>query len=224
MPSLSYASDEREMSISRTGDYLAGTNDKKLESVLLQVYNTITDVFNLREDSEQSRKEKMQTIFKLGTKNKEIPNIKVTQSHTNKLLARLIGKSTSVDNLSNNGSLKSHMQIPPASLEHNFGTNLKAKSLSTSEICKSLSPASSRHGSLLQLNGNFKTSRQTSINLTRGLENGSVSCHGSFESLNKKQKSETTSLINNVYLSSPSRDDAIYQCPYDADCSAKFKG
>lgn len=182
-------------------------------------------MFDLKEESEQSRKAKMQTIFKLQGKNKNVPDIKVTQSHTNKFLARLIGKSTSVENLSN-GCIKS-IPMLRFSLEHDFETsNLKTKSLSSSEIFKSVSPAPSRSGSFSRLNGNYKSFVGKLHSTKRETESIAGARYGSLESLERKLNDRGRLMSNNL-LSVPSTfatNDLVYQCPYDSKCSSKVKG
>ncbi|RZC41202.1 uncharacterized protein BDFB_000895 [Asbolus verrucosus] len=134
-----------------------------------QVYNALVDAFNLREEPIETRTAKMQQIFKIKNKNKNIPDIKITASHTNKFLARIVGKSTSVDNLADQ-----NLSI------NKF--NLMTKSLSTQEIFESESPVMSRTSSATRLSRNDKDKNHLSPNFRP------TSCHGSFESLHKKSE------------------------------------
>lgn len=188
----------------------------------MQVYNAITDVFDLREETEKNRKEKMQKIFKLKGKNKNVPDIKVTYSHTNKFLARLVGKSTSADNLSND-CVKSTPATFKFSLEHDFGNHLKTKSYSTSEIFKASSPSASRTGSFGNLNSNYKLSGSKFLRVKNiGQESErSASCHGSCEYLNRNTE-EDVSISNGLHQESLSSHS--YQCPYTINCSTVIKG
>ncbi|EFA11239.2 uncharacterized protein LOC662426 [Tribolium castaneum] len=127
-----------------------------------QVYNALVDAFNLREEPDDSRTAKMHQIFKMKTK-KNVPDIKVTPSHTTKFLARLVGKASSVDNLSGSAN------------DSDF--NLRTKSLSNQEIFDAGSPLVSRTNSVNRMSRNEKNQNYLNPNFR------SVSCHGSFESL-----------------------------------------
>lgn len=131
----------------------------------------------------------MQQLFKYKAKTKNVPNIKVTLAHTNNFLAKIVGKSNSVNNLSND-------QISTE-------CNLKIKSLSNQEIFQDdKSPALSRTSSVTRLSRNEKNK----IYLT---PNKSVSCHGSFESLN---------------CSSDLEEEILYHCPFALECNTLIKG
>ncbi|KAK4871562.1 hypothetical protein RN001_015686 [Aquatica leii] len=175
-----------------------------------QVYNTISDVFGLHDDTQQIQKTKMQSIFKLNAKKKNIPDIKITQSHTNKFLARIIGKSTSVDNLSNECD-KSPLTTRRV-LEDDFGNTLKAKSLSTSEIFKT-SPCNSRTSSFNNIDSN-KYAGKRFLNLDNGVESGPASYHGSIESMEQSLNVEVATL-NNVGV--------LYPCPYLDTCMTTIR-
>jgi hypothetical protein len=129
-----------------------------------QVYNALVDAFNLREEPVDARTAKMQTIFKTKNKNKNVPNIRVTPSHANKFLARIVGKSSSVDNLANPNENEFH---------------LRAKSLSTQDIFQTESPVVSRASSATRLGRNEKNRNLLNPDLR------SSSCHGSFELLHR---------------------------------------
>ena len=130
------------------------------------------DSFNLREEPADARNAKMQQIFKIKNKNKNVPEIKVTPSHANKFLARIVGKANSVDNLAN-------PKIENA-CEDGF---LRAKTLSTQEIFASESPGVSRANSISRLSRNDK-------NRFLDPEYRSASCHGSFETLHRESDEE----------------------------------
>ncbi|KAF5275362.1 hypothetical protein FQR65_LT04190 [Abscondita terminalis] len=174
-----------------------------------QVYHTISDVFELNGDSQQNQKTKIQSIFKLNAKKKNVPDIKVTQSPTNKFLAKIIGKSSSVDNLSND-----HKAAVTARhvLENNFGNTLKAKSLSTSEIFKT-SPCNSRTGSFHNINGTRYVDKRF-LNLENGDDSGPASYHGSTESMDQSLNLEVAATINVKVL---------YPCPYLDTCTTTIK-
>ncbi|KAK5639032.1 hypothetical protein RI129_011524 [Pyrocoelia pectoralis] len=171
-----------------------------------QIYNVVTDVFGLTGETQKDQKTKMQSFLKLTGKRKNVPDIKVTQTHTNKFLARLTGKSTSVDNLSNTSkhSASSVTQYP---FEEDFGNILKTKSLSTSEIFKLNGPCSSRANSFNNLN-NTKRLGKRFLNADKGSESSPTSLQGSIESLPQK-----------VVV-----DDVLYPCPYQDNCTALIKG
>ncbi|XP_044256882.1 uncharacterized protein LOC123006454 [Tribolium madens] len=135
-----------------------------------QVYNALVDAFNLREEPADSRTAKMHQIFRMKTK-KNVPDIKVTPSHTTKFLARLVGKASSVDNLTGNAN------------DSEF--NLRTKSLSNQEIFDTRSPLVSRTNSVNRMSRNEKNQNYLNPNFR------SVSCHGSFESLHNDNEDIT---------------------------------
>lgn len=157
----------------------------------------------------------MQQIFKLRGKNKKIPDIKVTQSQSTKLLTRLIGKSSSDDNLTSS-SMKTPSECSSAVDEFTC-SNLKTKSLSTNEICYAGSPAISRVSSVNKLDtGGGRVSKKY-----LHVENRPASYHGSFESLDRN-KSGTISGTSSSLVSIPSQfkteQYVHFQCPYELNC------
>lgn len=128
-----------------------------------QVYNAFTQAFNLKEDPKQTRTAKIQQIFKFPTKAKNVPDIKVTHYiQTNRLLSRILGKSSSDDNLASSSAFLTS--------EH------KTKSLSSNEINCAVSPVLSRASSNQRLKKNE--------NLL--YVNKSASLHASLESLDSE--------------------------------------
>ncbi|XP_059621152.1 uncharacterized protein LOC132264841 [Phlebotomus argentipes] len=91
-----------------------------------QVFNSLRDAFNLHDEVDGKLREKL-----FGVKSVKVPFMrtnshqKPTQSATQKLLAKLMGKATSLDNLSSGRLLLPLTENP---------VNLKTKSLSHSEI------------------------------------------------------------------------------------------
>ncbi|XP_017781014.1 PREDICTED: uncharacterized protein LOC108565865 [Nicrophorus vespilloides] len=160
-----------------------------------QVYNAFTDAFDLREDTHEARSAKMQQIFKIKSK-KAPPSIKITQAHTNKFLARLIGKASSVDNLSSK-----HPQAQQLLSDGQFASNMKAKSLSSSEIFNPDSSSIARTGSI------------NSIHRTHKPRPGSY--HGSFETLHVPDIS---------MISANPQEGILYHCPYEKYCTCLIKG
>lgn len=140
-----------------------------------QIYNAFTQAFNLKEEPEQKRTAKLQQIFKLPTKPKNVPDIKITQyTQTNRLLSRILGKSSSDDNLASSSSTK---EFPPK--QTFLSSELKAKSLSSNEINCTVSPVLSRASSTQRLkskNGNL-------LDVDK-----SESLHASFESLASEEE------------------------------------
>ncbi|XP_031335594.1 uncharacterized protein LOC116165359 isoform X2 [Photinus pyralis] len=170
-----------------------------------QIYNVITDVFCLSGETQKDQKFKMQSIFKLSGKRKDVPDIKVTQTHTNKFLARLIGKSTSVDNLSNDNN-RSASSVTEYPFEEHFVNNLKAKSLSTSEICKFYTSCTSRASSFNNLSTSKRLGKRF-LNAEKVSGSSPTSLQGSVESM----------------LAKVAGDDVLYPCPYTDNCTALIK-
>ncbi|KAJ8979894.1 hypothetical protein NQ317_017517 [Molorchus minor] len=141
---------------------------------------------------------KIHKIFKQKRKKTQVPDIKITQSNTNKFLAKIIGKSSSVDNLSIDNKFLSPtnaFQQEPA-----FDSlNLKRKSLSSNELFHSISPSVSRSSSVLRLNRN-KSENNSTIE-PNCLEQRPASCHGSFEFLGKKKKQRVLQFPREVKFS-----------------------
>ncbi|XP_022914994.1 uncharacterized protein [Onthophagus taurus] len=147
-----------------------------------QIYNVITEIFELKETPGNIRNNKIQQIFKIPQKKEiKVPDIKVTHAHANKFLAKLVGKSSSVDNLSTNNT-SSNLGLSDNSL--------KTKSLSSTEIFNG-SPTVSRSNSIKK---SYKNSRLGA--------SSSISCHNSFENLNRVD------------------DEARFiSCPFEQSCS-----
>lgn len=62
----------------------------------IQVYNSIRDAFRLKEEDGKLK----DRLFGAQCRRKLAENTKIVQSHTHKFLARIMGKATSLDNLS----------------------------------------------------------------------------------------------------------------------------
>ncbi|GLH09032.1 Probable E3 ubiquitin-protein ligase sinah, partial [Gryllus bimaculatus] len=108
-------------------------------------FQALTDAFNLKSEAEEARPAKLrERLFGHRRKAKPPPapapppKAALPVPPTNKFLARLLGRASSVENLSTAGR-------PPhgAAHAHEFNS-LKAKSLSSSDISRPLSPAASR--------------------------------------------------------------------------------
>lgn len=159
-----------------------------------QIFNSIIEAFNLKEESDETKAAKIQQIFKLKSKNKNIPDIKITttSSHTNKFLTRIIGgvKSSSVENLTT-----------PAI------NSIKTKSLSTNEIFQS-DTIVSRSGSMTRL-------KAKSLNINQ-CNDRPASYHGSFESLNRK--------IDDIMQMPIEIEGLLFHCPFNINCNNFIKG
>ncbi|XP_060537222.1 uncharacterized protein LOC132708712 [Cylas formicarius] len=162
-----------------------------------QVYHAIVDAFNLRDENDESKIAKIQQIFKPKIKNKSIPNIKVIQCHTSKLLAKVIGKASSVENLTSNSKL-----LTPNT---NCST-LKAKSLSTNEIFHAEVSNVSRTGSISRLSRRNETTINDSLTNISDFNNRPTSFYGSFEYLNRDDEPVT------------------FHCPFQSTCPVIIKG
>lgn len=176
----------------------------------------MVEAFNLREETKEIKAKKINLIFKSKTPSKKMPHIKVIQCHTNRFLAKIIGKSTSVENLYSNSLLD------PAS-----NKNLKTKSLSSDEIFHTEPPTKAKVGPMMQQmiagssNGSTRMNLTTLNSFNSFRDNRSASCHGSFEFLGYSEDA--------VRLSSGSQDESernplTFYCPFDSKCSIAIKG
>ncbi|KAG5897400.1 hypothetical protein JTB14_013492 [Gonioctena quinquepunctata] len=183
-----------------------------------QVYNAVVDAFNLKEESEEVRASRIQQIFKNRNKKATIPDIKVIQSYTNKILAKLTGKSSSVENISSNAKLSSNN-----SADNDFvDGQLKTKSLSTNEIFISESPVVSRSGSISRLIRKDLNLLQVNHDNKRP-----ASYHGSFESLERNIHLTVTSIhnsFNSLETDAAEKDSILCFCPFSNDCTSLMKG
>lgn len=184
------------------------------------MYNALIDTFNLREEADETRAVRIQKIFKTNKK-ENVPDIKITHSHTNKFLAKIIGKSSSVDNLTSNKFLS-----PNLCMDENYfnSSHLKTKSLSTNEIFQSASPGVSRSGSVSRLSRRERTDQNTNSNdFNTEL---SASCHGSLESLSTKNNTTQSKVYNSFgYLKNLPQDEGIlFYCPFSNSCTKLVKG
>lgn len=128
------------------------------------------DAFEMRNISQDIRTVKINDIFKpkdktLNKTSPAMPDIKITQHHAhNKFLARLIGKSSSVENLSTKSNNNNNRIVNHLSVDSEFSTTLKAKSLSSSEIFRPpASPGISRTSSINAINNCTRCSSVDSI-------------------------------------------------------------
>lgn len=169
-----------------------------------QVYNSLTDSFELSKlEGDRERARKMDEIFRLRKKSikvrKDNPEIKITQhSYTNKFLERFKEKSSSAENLTN-------QYLSPT---RNFlvDSNLKTKSLSTSEINFPGSPGAITCSGFKRVNKNELVARMNS-------------CGRSFESLDGNLSQND----NRIYSYNHS-NDLEYYCPYSTTCDIQIKG
>ncbi|XP_021926709.1 uncharacterized protein LOC110833173 isoform X2 [Zootermopsis nevadensis] len=178
-----------------------------------QVFNSLTEAFGIKDEVEETRPAKLRERLFGSKKNKQSqesktkPELKINlvMPPTNKFLTRILGKSSSVENLSstpvNISAIPRHLS---AVIDSEFSSNLKAKSLSTSEICHPL--------------GSRPVSRSPSVNSTHFIGStfldvptylGSkrpASYHGSCESLD-----------------SDFTDSLLYCCPCEQQCPCLLK-
>lgn len=179
------------------------------------MYNAVIDAFDLKEETNDTRTQKIHQIFKPKTRNKNIPNIKVTQCHTNKFLAKIVGKSSSVDNLSSSTKLL----VPDSS------DTLKIKSLSSNEIFQVETPTVSRAGSMIRLGRRKYNSTTMDDSLTNISDFGNRpnSFHGSFDfldtNLENQRLNSSTNSVETLEL-----EELSYYCPFDSKCSTLIKG
>lgn len=119
-------------------------------------------------------------------------------SPKNKFLSRIMGKSSSVENLSSNTKSSNLLSVDSC-----FKSNLKSKSLSSNEIFNQLSPAVS----------------QSSIPTTNTADMGlssSRSYQGSFESLTQRMMTDFGEM-------EVADDGATYVCPASPECTAQLR-
>jgi len=127
-----------------------------------------------------------------------MPELKISlvTTPTNKFLTRILGKSSSVENLSSNPA---NLSATPQNLSE-FSSNLKAKSLSTSEICH---PPGSQ--SLSRSPSINSTHRIDVLHYSRSIRPASY--HGSCESLDADLRDK----------------EHLYCCPCEQDCPGLMK-
>ncbi|KFB42626.1 AGAP002322-PA-like protein [Anopheles sinensis] len=181
-----------------------------------QVYQSITEAFNLREGSDGRLRERLfgarcPRPVKKSPYNSDshlVASGRPIHSHTHKFLARIMGKASSVDNLS-----KHHQQLSPdADVGDLQGSKGKSLSLSSSEIFKrdnSVSvlrcPSANRLAPELSASYNSLTVRRPT---------SSMSCNVSVESLGSIPE-------NGIQLTVPVLHPfpATFHCPCGEYCS-----
>lgn len=178
-----------------------------------QVFNSLIEAFEIKDEAEETRPAKLRERLFGPKKNKQPqesrtkPELKTSlvMTPTNKFLTRILGKSSSVENLSSNSvNLSAMPRHLSAVIDSEFSSNLRAKSLSTSEICHPL--------------GSRPVSRSPSVNSTHRIGSALLdvplylgsqrpaSYHGSCESLD-----------------SEFNDALLYCCPTKQECPGLFK-
>lgn len=138
-----------------------------------------------------------------------MPNIKVSQAYKNKFLSRIIGKSSSVDNLSSDTNTNNEKR------EDIFSdANLKTKSLSTNEIFLPASPMVSRSSSVSRINRKPLHTLRINNESTKA-----ASYHGSFENFDRKIE-----IADSEKTGSDGEHAEFYNCPFISNCSWRIKG
>ncbi|XP_049279755.1 uncharacterized protein LOC125762062 [Anopheles funestus] len=189
-----------------------------------QVYQSITEAFNLREGTDGKLRERLfgarctrQPKRATSCDRKKSPYGsdshlgsmgRPIHSHTHKFLARIMGKASSVDNLSKHHSPHT---LPPDVVGDLQGSKAKSLSLSSSEIFKrdnSVSvlrcPSANRLAPELSASYNSLTIRRPT---------SSMSCNVSVESLSSIPE-------NGIQLTVPMRPSQVsYHCPCGEYCS-----
>lgn len=170
-----------------------------------QIFNSLTEAFELKDEAEEERPAKLRERLFGSKRNKSFqpskptPELKISlvTTPTNKFLTRILGKSSSVENLCSNPV---NLSAVPRNLS-DFPSNLRAKSLSTSEICHPM--------------GSRPVSRSPSVNSTHRVDvpqylgsKRPASYHGSCESLD-------ADFTDN---------EQLYCCPCEEECPALLKG
>uniref|UniRef100_A0A182T232 E3 ubiquitin-protein ligase Sina-like RING finger domain-containing protein n=1 Tax=Anopheles maculatus TaxID=74869 RepID=A0A182T232_9DIPT len=189
-----------------------------------QVYQSITEAFNLREGTDGKLRERLfgarctrqpkratscdRKKSPYGSDSHLVPTGRPIHSHTHKFLARIMGKASSVDNLSKHHG---HHTQPPDVVGDLQGSKAKSLSLSTSEIFRrdnSVSvlrcPSANRLAPELSASYNSLTIRRPT---------SSMSCNVSVESLSSIPE-------NGIHLTVPVRPVQLsYHCPCGEYCS-----
>lgn len=182
-----------------------------------QVYYAVIDAFDLRKENNETRSKKIQQIFNPKSVNKTVPNIKITPCHTSKFFSKILGKSSSVDNLATDNKF----------LSATNGQSLKMKSLSSDEIWSKgeiylnnsiATPVPSNAGSLKSLNY-FNESfghngMQDSLTNISGFELRINSAEGSSENLSGNFFIND----NDVTAEVLSLEEPSYFCPFEEVC------
>nr|XP_029722762.1 uncharacterized protein LOC109397270 [Aedes albopictus] len=173
-----------------------------------QVYQSITEAFNLTEGNDGKLRERLfgaKCIRKPSFRSEgNLPAGKQIHSHTHKFLAKIMGKSSSVDNLS-----KKQQPIPSGELN---GLKGKSLSLSSSEIFKrdntiSVPRCTSANRLAPELTGSCN-----SLNTRRATS--SLSCNVSAESLSSIPE-------NGIQITVPTQQ-TTYCCPCGEYCNDKI--
>ncbi|KAG8304136.1 hypothetical protein J6590_101578, partial [Homalodisca vitripennis] len=166
-----------------------------------KVYNSLTEAFHLREEPPETRSAKMRQRLvgkkKIPEVQRPVAEVKPTLNPPkNKLLTRIMGKSSSVENLSTNTKSSNSLSV-------DFASNLKTKSLSSSEIFNQISPAISQDSII--------SSNNVGVELS-----SSRSYQGSLESLTQRMLTD----FGDTELTD---DGALYSCPFSHNCTAQLK-
>ncbi|XP_075221448.1 uncharacterized protein LOC142324506 [Lycorma delicatula] len=173
-----------------------------------QIYNSLTDAFQLCGEPADilSTKIKQKLFGKKKMPEKRLPVIEIKNSYLsprNKLLTRIMGKSSSVENLTsaskNQSQSKNYLTVDHVG----FSSNLKTKSLSSNEIFRpNSSPVISRNPSVTLSNNDFSSFR---------------SYQGSTESLSQRLFADFGE--GAVHLD----DGCFYHCPCAENCKVLLK-
>ncbi|XP_037028688.1 uncharacterized protein LOC119068928 [Bradysia coprophila] len=165
-----------------------------------QVYTSITEAFKLREDDGKLRERLFGVKCRKSPITTNVDNAKSFQSHTHKFLAKIMGKSSSLDNLSS--SNKKEVQNQPMS-------ESKQLSLSVNEIF--------RH------NSSAPTSRSTSPQRLTP-EIGSQTHFGTRRPLSHNASIESLpgAADDLLQLIVPENREKKYQCPCGVVCEEKM--
>uniref|UniRef100_A0A182PUE3 PDZ domain-containing protein n=1 Tax=Anopheles epiroticus TaxID=199890 RepID=A0A182PUE3_9DIPT len=195
-----------------------------------QVYQSITEAFNLREGTDGKLRERLfgarcspqpskrdsscdRKKSPYGSDSHLVSSGRPIHSHTHKFLARIMGKASSVDNLSkHHHDRHHHTSQPPDVVGDLQGSKGKSLSLSTSEIFKrdnsvSVLRCPSANRLAPELSGSYN-----SLSIRR--PTSSMSCNVSVESLSSIPE-------NGIQLTVPVRPTAqpTYHCPCGEYCA-----
>lgn len=197
------------------------TNFTRERSLLAdQIYTAVIEAFHLKNQTVEERTKKLwERIFgkkKQDRKQSRIPTPKASKAFEikNKFLTRLIGKSSSVDNLSSQATT--------------FGPNLRKKSISSCDLS-----SASQSKNLNNLIDDYASSAESLPNVTISRFS---STHNSREALNNasrnfyRSRSNTRNISNtevenlfqfstDISIGDSNEGGTLYQCPISDVCS-----
>lgn len=184
-----------------------------------QIYNSVIEAFHLKNQNSNDRTKKLwERVFGRRKRNKmsdfqsasSTPKISRASDIKNKFLTRLIGKSSSVDNLAS---------------ESNFTPNLRKKSISSTDIY----PESQRKLHNLHRSYQYSTeslpnqendtlSAYSSTNSCEALGNRNIQYYNRLRHRNIKENAENLFQFSSVTAENETNNNNLYHCPLSETC------